>query len=173
VSANDMNIGDMGAWLRGLNLEQYEGAFRENDIDAEVLSEVTADDLVALGITSVGHRRKLLAAIAALKSEPIHNRSIEQTSTASSSSSQILTGAERRYLTVLFCDLVGSTALASKRDPEDVRELLGSYHSAVSEEVAASTASLPNSWATGSSHISAPRKRMRTMPSGLSEPPWR
>ena len=131
-----MNIGDIGAWLRGLNLEQYEGAFRENDIDAEVLSEVTADDLVALGITSVGHRRKLLAAIAALKSEPMHNRAIEQTSTASSSSSQILTGAERRYLTVLFCDLVGSTALASKRDPEDVRELLGSYHSAVSQEVA-------------------------------------
>jgi len=61
---------DVGAWLRGLGLSQYEPAFRDNDVDAEVLSELTADDLLSLGIASVGHRRKLLAAIAALRAGP-------------------------------------------------------------------------------------------------------
>jgi hypothetical protein len=60
------------AWLNHLGLEQYEPAFRENDIDAEVLPELMAEDLIGLGVTSIGHRRKLLAAIAALreKSKP-------------------------------------------------------------------------------------------------------
>ena len=60
---------DVAAWLRGLGLEQYAPAFHDNDVDGEVLTELTADDLVSIGVTSVGHRRKLLAAIAALKSE--------------------------------------------------------------------------------------------------------
>ncbi len=60
---------DITAWLRGLALEQYAPAFHDNDVDGEVLSELTADDLISIGVTSVGHRRKLLAAIAALKSE--------------------------------------------------------------------------------------------------------
>ena len=58
---------DIAAWLRGLGLEQYDRAFRDNDIDAEILPQLTAEDLVGLGITSIGHRRKLLAAIAALR----------------------------------------------------------------------------------------------------------
>src|SRR6516165_5699999 len=58
---------DIARWLEGLGLEQYEHAFREGDVDAEVLPELTADDLIALGVTSIGHRRKLLAAIAALR----------------------------------------------------------------------------------------------------------
>src|SRR5947208_15310607 len=58
---------DVVAWLRGLGLEQYEPAFRDNDIDAEVLPELTPDDLISIGVTSVGHRRRLLAAIAALR----------------------------------------------------------------------------------------------------------
>lgn len=58
---------DIARWLEGLGLEQYERAFREGDVDAEVLPELTADDLIALGVTSIGHRRKLLAAIAALR----------------------------------------------------------------------------------------------------------
>ena len=61
---------DVVAWLRGLGLEQYEQAFRENDVDAEVLPELTAEDLIGLGVTSIGHRRKLLAAIAALREKP-------------------------------------------------------------------------------------------------------
>src|SRR5262245_30312708 len=61
---------DIGAWLRGLDLERYADAFRENDIDSEVLPDLTADDLTAMGVTSVGHRRKLLAAITVLKTGP-------------------------------------------------------------------------------------------------------
>jgi SAM domain (Sterile alpha motif) len=61
---------DVAAWLRVLGLEQYELAFRDNDVDGEVLPELTADDLISIGVTSVGHRRKLLAAIAALGAEP-------------------------------------------------------------------------------------------------------
>ncbi len=61
---------DVAAWLRGLRLEQYAPAFRDNDVDGEVLLELTVDDLVSIGVTSVGHRRKLLAAIAALGTEP-------------------------------------------------------------------------------------------------------
>lgn len=63
---------DISAWLRDLGLGQYEQAFRENDIDAEVVADLTADDLSGLGITSIGHRRKLLAAIAALRLSLIH-----------------------------------------------------------------------------------------------------
>ena len=61
---------DVAAWLRGLGLEQYAPAFRDNDIDGEVLPELTSDDLISIGVTSVGHRRKLLAAIAALGDAP-------------------------------------------------------------------------------------------------------
>jgi hypothetical protein len=61
---------DVAAWLRGVGLEQYAPAFRANDVDGEVLPELTADDLIGLGVTSIGHRRKLLAAIAALGTEP-------------------------------------------------------------------------------------------------------
>ena len=61
---------DVAAWLRGLVLEQYAPAFRDNDVDGEVLPELTADDLISIGVTSVGHRRKLLAVIAALGAEP-------------------------------------------------------------------------------------------------------
>ena len=58
---------DVAAWLSGLGLGQYEEAFRANDIDAEVLLDLTAEDLIGLGVTSIGHRRKLLAAAAALR----------------------------------------------------------------------------------------------------------
>jgi SAM (Sterile alpha motif) domain-containing protein len=108
---------DLGAWLRGLKLERYEGAFRENDIDTEVLPDLTADDLTAMGVTSVGHRRKLLAAIAALKTEvsPAPNDgAVEHAPAPSSTTSRSPTDAERRQLTVMFCDLVGSTG-ASQR----------------------------------------------------------
>ena len=60
---------DIAAWLRGLGLEQYEPAFRANDVDAAVLPRLTAEDLISIGVTSVGHRRKMLDAIAALSAE--------------------------------------------------------------------------------------------------------
>jgi class 3 adenylate cyclase len=126
-------------WLQGLGLEQYASAFHDNAIDAEVLRELTADDLKDLGISLVGHRRKLLAAIAALRED----RPISGTPNASNEPAQSRqeTGAkpstaERRQLTVLFADLVGSTELAARLDPEDLHEVIGAYHRAVAEIVA-------------------------------------
>ena len=92
---------DVSSWLRDLGLENYAPAFRANDIEFELLSRLTAADLIALGVTSVGHRRKLLDAIALLRND-----------TAGAAAEPIATGlrpveAERRQLTVLFCDLVG------------------------------------------------------------------
>src|SRR5256885_812250 len=120
-------------WLRGLGLEQYASAFHDNAIDVEVLPDLTADDLKDLGISLVGHRRKLLAAIARLRDEP----PISPAPTASPESVQTRQGtgsAERRQLTVMFCDLVGSTALSGRLDVEDLREVIGAYHSTVTDE---------------------------------------
>jgi class 3 adenylate cyclase len=115
-------------WLRSLGLEQYEAVFRENAIDASVLPSLTADDLKDLGIALVGHRRRLLDAIAALRVEasanapppdvlPVTDRTTKDT-------------AERRHLTVMICDLVGSTALSARLDPEDMNAVLDAYHAA-------------------------------------------
>src|SRR5437762_4407039 len=115
---------DVAEWLRGLGLEQYEPAFRANEIDARVLPSLTAEDLKDLGVTLVGHRRRLLDVIAELGPDaPPAPRSAPAE-------------AERRQLTVMFCDLVGSTALSSRLDPEDLREVIGAYHRAVTEIVA-------------------------------------
>ncbi|RUV72731.1 MAG: adenylate cyclase [Mesorhizobium sp.] len=127
---------DISAWLRDLGLGQYEQAFRENDIDAEVVADLTADDLSGLGITSIGHRRKLLAAIAALRAGLVPAPSPPAVApTAVSGTALPFPEAERRQLTVMFVDLVGSTALASRLDPEDMREVIGSYHRCVAEAV--------------------------------------
>src|SRR5271166_5933712 len=122
------NVAD---WLHRLGLEQYASEFAANHIDGEILPELTADDLVGLGITSIGHRRKLLAAITALRAEPPQS-AVE---TAPAAAAAISAEAERRQLTVMFCDLIGSTALSTRHDPEDLRELIGDYHRAVAETV--------------------------------------
>ena len=121
---------DIAAWLQSLGLERYVAAFRDNDVDAEVLPELTADDLVSIGVTSVGHRRKLLAAIAALRSDAV------PVAARVAPASVVSADAERRQLTVMFCDLVGSTALSAGLDPEDLREVIAAYHRAVAEVVA-------------------------------------
>jgi class 3 adenylate cyclase len=127
---------DIAEWLRGLGLEQYTQVFRDNDIDCEILRGITADDLKELGISSFGHRRKLLNAISALSGEP-PTRDVAQSgaSARSAPTSSPVIEAERRQLTVMFCDLVGSTALSTSHDPEDLRELVGGYHRAVAETV--------------------------------------
>ncbi|MBV9578267.1 MAG: AAA family ATPase, partial [Chloroflexi bacterium] len=109
---------DVAAWLRELGLEQYAPGFQAQDIDGSVLPHLTADDLMGLGVASIGHRRKMLAAIAALRGEPLQPQ------------------AERRQVTIMFCDLVGSTALAARLDPEDMREVITDYQLAISAEVA-------------------------------------
>ena len=113
---------DVAQWLRSLGLAQYEQAFRDNAVDADTLPRLTSDDLKELGVHAVGHRRKLLDAIARLDGSPAHpaNTGAE---------------AERRQLTVMFCDLVGSTALANALDPEEYRPILSAYHEACARTV--------------------------------------
>jgi len=117
---------EIAGWLRELGLGAYEPAFRENHIDFDVLRSLTAEDLRDLGIASIGHRRRLLDAIKALPPD----------TAPPSPAAAVHAGAERRQLTVMFCDLAGSTALSSRLDPEDLRELLGAYHKMVAEVVA-------------------------------------
>ena len=112
-------------WLRSLGLEQYEAVFRENAIDASVLPSLTADDLKDLGITLVGHRRRLLDAIAALRVEAGANAPPPDTLPVTDRTTKDT--AERRHLTVMICDLVGSTALSARLDPEDMDAVLDAY----------------------------------------------
>lgn len=124
---------DVGSWLRSLGLERYEAAFRENEIDVSVLSSLTAEDLKDLGVTLVGHRRKILDAIVALKADA---KSHEATSKfVAAANTPPMEAAERRQVTVLFSDLVGSTALSSQMDPEDLREIISAYQRCVAEVV--------------------------------------
>jgi len=118
---------DIGGWLRGLGLEQYGPAFRENEVDERVLQSLTAEDLKDLGVTLVGHRRRLLDAIATLGAD--------MPAAAVTAAPPAQADAERRQLTVMFCDLVGSTALSARLDPEDLREVIAAYHRAVAEVV--------------------------------------
>jgi class 3 adenylate cyclase/predicted ATPase len=119
---------DVGSWLRGLGLERYEAAFRENEIDETVLPTLTADDLKDLGIGLVGHRRKLLNAIAALRADA--NTKVPFPDTLPTIDRSLKDAAERRHLTVMICDLVGSTALSARLDPEDMRAVIDAYHAA-------------------------------------------
>ena len=109
---------DVGDWLRSLGLERYEAAFRENAIDDTVLPSLTAEDLKDLGIEFVGHRRKLLDSIARLRAEASSPCAAAPRPTPAPGSAPSGSSAERRQLTVMFCDLVGSTALASRLDPD-------------------------------------------------------
>ena len=117
---------DVGGWLRGLGLGQYEANFRDNKIDADVLPQLTADDLKDIGVSAVGDRRRLLAAIAAL-SGPTPSANAPASSPKPVPAKGLETSAERRPITVMFCDLVGSTGLAARLDAEDWRNLVGAY----------------------------------------------
>ena len=123
---------DIAAWLRSLGLEQYERAFRENEIDADVLPGLTGEDLKDLGVTVVGHRRKLLMAAAALRGGAFSSAASEEPAEAHAAAEP---QAERRQLTVMFCDLVGSTALSARLDPEDLRAVIGAYHRCVAKVI--------------------------------------
>jgi class 3 adenylate cyclase len=112
-----------------LGLGQYEATFRECEIDAEVLPGLTESDFSQLGVP-LGHRKRLLKAIAALGAA-------EKAPTAPSSVPPRVTAdlAERRQLTVMFCDPVGSTALSARLDPEDMGELIRAFQGAVAAAV--------------------------------------
>jgi class 3 adenylate cyclase len=112
---------EIAAWLRGLGLEQYDPAFRDNGIDAAILPKLTGEDLKDIGVARVGDRRKLLEAIVVLREGAAPLPAPEPAREAPVSL------AERRQLTVMFCDLVGSTALSARLDPEDLRAVIGAY----------------------------------------------
>jgi class 3 adenylate cyclase len=127
---------DVGDWLKSLCLDQYEAAFRENGVNADILHHLTADDLKELGVSAVGHRRQLLVAIAALcpaepPPEPLVQVSRSPPINPADSLGASETTAERRPLSVMFCDLIGSTALSVRLDPEDLREVIRSYQARV------------------------------------------
>src|SRR5262249_47487554 len=117
-------------------LGKYEAAFRDNEIDETVLPSLTHETLKELGVTAIGHRLKLLDAIAALRSEASGKIPSAGTATASTTPSpRHEERAERRQVTVMFSDLVGSTALSARMDPEDLREVISSYQKCVAETV--------------------------------------
>jgi class 3 adenylate cyclase/predicted ATPase len=127
---------DVVVWLRSLGLGKYEAAFRDNDIDETVLPSLTHENLKELGVTSLGHRVKLLDAIAVLRPNASGKApSADVATTASPASVPPADRAERRQVTVMFSDLVGSTALSARMDPEDLREVISAYQKCVAETV--------------------------------------
>ena len=150
---------DIVVWLRSLGLGKYEALFRENDIDETVLPTLTAEDLKELGVASFGHRRKFLDAIAALRNDASGKTpSIDVATASSPPSASPEDRAERRQVTVMFSDLVGSTALSARMDPEDLREVISAIRSAPPRPWGASTVSSRSSWATACWFISAIRR---------------
>src|SRR5215813_11898735 len=114
---------DVAVWLRSLGLEEYEAAFRDNKINERVLPNLTAEDLKELGVTALGHRRILLDAIAALRVDA-GGKATSADAAPSAPTVSPEDRAERRQVTVMFSDLVGSTALSGRMDPEDLREVI-------------------------------------------------
>ena len=117
---------DVGGWLRSLGLGQYEALFRASEIDADILPELTDVDLKELGVP-LGHRKRLLRAISGLAAAEI------SAAPSAPTGAKPHDAAERRQLTVMFCDLVGSTAFPVRFDPEDLRGIIGAYHRCVTE----------------------------------------
>ena len=127
---------DIVVWLRSLGLEEYEAAFRDNKINERVLPNLTAEDLKELGVTALGHRRILLDAITALRADTGGKApSADAASTSTAPSAHSEDRAERRQVTVMFSDMVGSTALSARMDPEDLREVISAYQKCVAETV--------------------------------------
>ena len=118
-------------WLSQIGMHEYTQRFAENAIDLDILTDLTDQDLEKIGVKSLGHRRKLLRAIANLKAA----EKATAASAVAPPASRTADTAERRQVTVMFSDLVGSTALAARMDPEDLRELISAYHKCVAEAV--------------------------------------
>jgi class 3 adenylate cyclase len=134
---------NIDSWLGEIGFTQYAKIFRANDIDIELLGRLTNDDLKDMGVASLGHRKKLLEAIADLGGAPAAARGappvmpapIPVTVAPPPISAPIEAAGERRYLTVMFCDLVGSTSISAQLDAEEWRDLVGAYIDAASAAV--------------------------------------
>ena len=127
---------DVGGWLRNLGLGQYEAAFIENDIDTGVLPELTEGDLEKLGV-SLGHRKRLITAIKALAGGSRSALITGEVGEKAPSDYSPITAAERRHLTVMICDLVGSTALSARLDPEDMGAVIDAFQAACARIIVA------------------------------------
>src|SRR5262245_35795181 len=128
---------DITEWLGEIGLGQYVPAFLENDIDLEIISELTEADLEKLGL-SLGHRKKVLRAVASLRTARAAEVAAGKPAGLASADPPVAVrpDAQRRQLTIVFYDLVGSTALSSKIDPEEMRDVLLSYQNAVTRQIA-------------------------------------
>ena len=132
---------DIVVWLHSLRLGKYEAAFRENEIDETVLPNLTAEDLKDLGVAALGHRRKLLDAIAALRTDASAHAPSPAVAVARVSvgppteAPKTEAVGERRHITVMFCDLVGSTSISAGLDAEDWRDPAGEYLDAATTAV--------------------------------------
>jgi class 3 adenylate cyclase len=116
---------DVGLWLEHLGLGRYAATFAANDIDSEVLPHLTEQDLEKIGV-SLGHRKKLLGAAAAL---------VVQEAERGSRARPVMPTAERRQLTLMFCDLVGSTALSTQLDIEDMGDVIHAFHNCCTDTI--------------------------------------
>ena len=125
----------IAGWLETLGLGQYAPRFAENDINFAILCDLTDQDLKELGVSSLGHRRQLLRAIAELNNTVEKGAPKLAPATAAPVTPQPHDAAERRQVTVMFSDLVGSTALSARMDPEDLREVISAYQKCVAETV--------------------------------------
>ena len=164
---------DVVVWLRSLGLGKYEAAFRDNEIDETVLPSLTHETLKELGVTAVGHRLKLLDAISALGSDTIGKTlSVDAATSSSLSSPRPEDRAERRQVTVMFSDLVGSTALSARMAPRICEKSFRPTKSALRRPCSVSAGSWRNTWATECCCTLATPKHTRTMPSGRCAPDW-
>src|SRR5262249_12964240 len=119
-------------WLETIGLSQYADAFEANDIDMDLLKHVDDQTLKDIGIASAGHRLRIRNAVAKLAPAQIAEANLSPTTPAHETTAA---SAERRQLTVMFCDLVGSTALSARLDPEDLRGIIGAYHRCCAETI--------------------------------------
>ena len=126
-----VRMGDIRQWLQALDLDQYAEAFEQNAIEWDLLAELDHEILTSIGIGAAGHRMRILKAVRELEADSESLPDAKPTTTevaaataATAPFTSTSSEAERRQLTVMFCDLVGSTALSTQLDPEDLRELI-------------------------------------------------
>ena len=149
---------EIAEWRKTLGMSEYAERFAESDIDTSVLRDLTDQDLKELGV-SLGHRRKMLRAIAELAGV------VPASPQPALTEPKAQDTAERRQVTVMFSDLVGSTALSARMDPEDLREVISAYQQRVAETVRRFGGLLRNTWVMACWCISAIRRPMRMTPS--------
>jgi len=157
-------------WLEKLGMSEYAQRFAENRIDFSVLPDLTDQDLEKLGVV-LGDRRKMLRTIAKL--EACKTADVATVATAASTGPWPLDTAEPRQVTVMFSDLVGSTALSARMNPEDLREVISAYQKCVAETVSRFDGFVAKYMGDGILIYFGYRKRMRTTPSVQCGSGWK